>query len=227
MSISIMALIRSKTELPQDIVSAPPAIPAPADGIEATISGRVFNRVVDRSQKGIEFARGGIELDAIVQFSCRDLSSAMVAASGGTDLATGIPGHLIEEVHRIVCLRNTVLPAPAPGSGVKRMSILRKRPDISSETFQDQWFNLHSILVKRLAGIQGYRQNLVLDGPRDAAGHRMVDGVVELWFPDAATIESSFRSDIGITTMAHAREFISEIATFLVSPSEMPAARTT
>jgi hypothetical protein len=49
----------------------------------------------------------------------------------------------------------------------------------------------------------------------------MVDGMVELWFPDTETIEAAFRSDVGITTMTHAKEFIAEISTFLVEPTEV------
>ena len=130
----------------------------------------------------------------------------------------GLPGPLVAELHPIVCLQNTVIAPPEPGTALKRMSILRKRRDVSAEFFQEQWFNLHTILLKRFHGICGYRQNLVLDGLRDADGDMMVDGMVELWFPDAETIERAFQSDVGNTTMMHAKEFISEISSFLVDP---------
>lgn len=219
-----MALIRTRTDLTDALLAD--SRPQSRDASDPAILGRVFNRVVDRSQKGIDYARSALELDAIAQFFCADISSGMQAAASGTlDMAMGVPGHLVEEINHILCLQNTVIPAPPPGTGLKRMSILRKRPDISPEEFQDQWFNLHSVLVKRLPGILGYRQNLVLDGPRDSAGHMMVDGMVELWFPDAATIEASFRSGSGITTMTHAREFLAEISTFLVAPAELQGLR--
>jgi uncharacterized protein (TIGR02118 family) len=217
--ISVMALIETSTELGPDVGSESlDALRAQADGTDS-ILGQVFNRVSDSSQKGIDYARGGIHLDAIAQFFCPDISSGMsAAASGALDLAMGVPGHLIEEMNPILCLQNTVVPAPSDTSCLKRMSILRKRPDVSAEEFQEQWFDLHAILVKRLPGLRGYRQNLVLDGPRDPEGHMMVDGMVELWFDDTDAIEAAFRSDIGTTIMTHAREFIAEIATFLVDP---------
>lgn len=220
--ISVMALIRTATELDDTTVQEGlAAIQQMAEG-QVAVLGQVFNWVTDRSQKGIDYARGDDDLDAIAQFFCPDISSGMTAAaSGDLDLAMGVPGHIIEEMNPILLLQNTVIPKPSDRTALKRMSILRKRPDVSDEDFQDQWFNLHALLVKRLPGILGYRQNLVLDGPRDADGNRMVDGMVELWFPDSHTIEQAFRSDIGTTTMVHAREFIAEISTFLVEPTEI------
>lgn len=216
--ITVMALMRTATELKAESVADRIAgLPPQGEGV----SGRVFNRITDSAQRGIDYARSNTQLDAIAQFFCPDISSGMSgAASGGLDLSMGVPGHIIEEMHPILCLQNSVVHKPQ-GKALKRMSILRKRPDISTEEFQEQWFNLHSILVKRLPGLSGYRQNLVLDGPRDADGHMMVDGMVELWFPDTDTIEAAFRSDIGITTMTHAKEFIAEISTFLVEPIEV------
>ena len=93
--------------------------------------------------------------------------------------------------------------------------------------FQRQWFNEHSYLVKRIPGLLGYRQNLVLDRQKsrnDDADDGMdvgIDGIVELWFEDVDAIERGFRSDRGRTTMMHAQEFISEISTFMVDTTEV------
>lgn len=211
--LSVMSLITTRADLSAESAAEAVAV------AKAAIPGCVLNRVTDRSQKGIAYERGAQDLDAIAQFPFADVSASLSAANEGRlDLTMGLPPGIIDEVHPILCLKNTVLPPPGPEAGLKRMSILRKRPDVSAAFFQEQWFNLHALLVKRLPGIQGYRQNLVIDGPRDADGHMMVDGMVELWFPDSATIDAAFQSAIGNTTMMHAREFIGEISTFLVQP---------
>lgn len=218
--ITVMALMRTKMDLNAEQVTTGIADMRPVS--DANVLGQVFNRVSDASQKGISYARGSFELDAISQFFFSDISASMSAAhAGGVDLTMCVPNHAIEQMEMILCLQNTVISPPSDKSGLKRMSILRKRPDISDEKFQDQWFNMHSILVKRLPGIAGYRQNLVIDGARNAKGERLVDGMVELWFPDGETIDTAFQSDIGITTMTHAKEFISEITTYLVQPYEI------
>lgn len=224
--ISVMALIQTAQELTDDLAQSHLRATSGENGVHPSVLGQVFNRVADRSQKGINYARGGVELDAISQFFFSDISSSMTAASeGAVELTAGLPASILEDMQLILCLQNTVIQPPEPAEGIKRMSILRKRPDVSAEEFQEQWFNLHALLVKRLPGISGYRQNIVLDGPRDAEGHMMVDGMVELWFPDGETIDAAFGSDIGTTTMTHAREFISEITTFLVDPIELSGCR--
>ena len=43
------------------------------------------------------------------------------------------------------------------------MSTLKRRPDVSSEEFQREWFDVHSVLVKRLPEVKGYTQNFIFD----------------------------------------------------------------
>jgi EthD domain len=215
--LAVMTLIKSHAELTSEFVAE--CIGSQKSVDTASVQGRVFNRVIDRTQRGIDYARGATELDAIGQIFCADVTS------GSQSSAVDIPGDCIAKSHTIICLQNTVIPVPASRTGLKRMSILRKRPDVTSEDFQNEWFRLHAVLVKRLPGVEGYRQNLVLDGPRDADGHLLVDGIVELWLPDQAAIEANFRSGAGITLMTHAKEFIGEISTFLVHPHEVSGLR--
>lgn len=123
--------------------------------------------------------------------------------------------------------QNTVVPVRKAEKKVKRMSLLKRRPGISREEFQDQWFNDHSSLVKRLPGLLGYRQNIIIDwqpnrfaddGPEGETG---LDGVVELWFEDEAAIERGFQSAQGQTAMTHAKEFLGQISTYVVNPVEI------
>jgi len=109
---------------------------------------------------------------------------------------------------------------------IKRMSTLKRRPDVSAEKFQREWFDVHSELVKRLPEVKGYTQNLIFDrshgrGRPITYDEFPVDGIVELWFRDADDLESGFRSASGKTLMTHAEEFIAEISTFLVESHEI------
>lgn len=178
-----------------------------------------LNLVVDASQKAIDYTRGTTTVDVFTQVDFPDLSSSLTAAGEGRfDITQGLPQPMIQAVETLLCLQNTVI-APDPASGlIKRMSLLRQRPDISAEEFQTQWFDLHAVLVKRLRGVRGYRQNLVIDGPRDVSGAYLADGIVELWFDSSEAIENAFSAGPGLTLMMHAREFIDSISTFLVDP---------
>lgn len=223
--ISVMALIQTATELQASVVQDNERAMRMGAGGLSGVQARVFNRVIDSSQRGIDYARGDFEFDALTQFEFPDISSSMTAAaSGGFNLTMGLPGPLVSEVQSIVCLKNTVIEPPKGPGALKRMSILRKRPDVSSQAFQAEWFGLHALLAPRLPGVVGYRQNLVIDGPRNADGHMLVDGMVELWFPDEPSIDAAFASGAGKTLMMHAQEFIAEISTFLVEPIHMQGA---
>jgi len=191
-----------------------------------TLTRYIQNLVVDRSQKAIDYQRGILEVDGISQLFFASLADMRKSIAMQTleELATD-EAKFIDGLVVLTTLQNTVI-EPAMAHGVKRMSFLRKRSDVSMETFQREWFMLHATLVKRLPGILGYRQNLVIDRQRNrfAASEDEssigVDGVVELWFESTAAIEAAFRSLPGKTTMSHAQEFISEITTFMVECTE-------
>jgi uncharacterized protein (TIGR02118 family) len=106
------------------------------------------------------------------------------------------------------------------------MSTLKRRPDVSTEKFKEEWFDVHSVLVKRLPQVKGYTQNLIFDrsfGRSKAARYEElpIDGIVELWFSDVDSLNAGFASDAGNTLMTHASEFIAEISTFLVETHEV------
>jgi hypothetical protein len=69
--------------------------------------------------------------------------------------------------------------------------------------------------------LAGYRQNVVVARERvkgQPCGYRElpIDGIVELWFEDAATLEAAFASPAGRTAMKHAQTFLAEITAFAV-----------
>jgi len=103
---------------------------------------------------------------------------------------------------------------------LKRISTLKRRPDVSENDFRREWI-VHRDLVVKMPGIAGYRQNVVIARERvkgQPCGYEElpIDGIVELWFEDATTLESAFRSDAGRTTMKHAQTFLGEITAFVV-----------
>lgn len=182
----------------------------------------VQNHVTDRAQRGIVFARGPEELDGFSQLTFDDLQAMQEA------LRTPLGPQLVQdEAHfigrlRIVTVDSlTVIPPPPQGSALKRMSLLRRRPDVTPEVFAREWREVHGPLVRRMPGILGYRQNLITDrespkGTPVAYEGLPLDGIVELWFSDTASIDATFGSDLGRETMAHAQTFIGEITTYLV-----------
>lgn len=180
------------------------------------------HHVVDTAQRGISYKRGPECVDGFSELVFDD-TDAMRAA-----LASDIAPSLAEDESRflgrlrIITVDRREVIAPEPGRKLlKRMSLLRRRPDVSLETFDQEWRVEHARLVKLMPGVLGYRQNLVIE--REAVkgtpcGYEdlPVDGVVELWFSDPDALNAAFASPEGVRLMAHANSFIDEITTFLV-----------
>lgn len=185
------------------------------------------NLVVDRAQRAIDFARGPVSIDGISQLWFDDEASAERADRSEVMAAIAADEtRFIDDLHLISTMQRIVVD-PVGGAGLlKRMSTIRRRDDVDPQTFQREWFEMHAMLVKRLPQVKGYAQNLIVD--RRHGRHTPIDrdrlpidGIVELWFDDAESLESAFRGPAGLTLMSHAREFLSEISTFLVDTREI------
>jgi uncharacterized protein (TIGR02118 family) len=78
---------------------------------------------------------------------------------------------------------------------IKRISILIRRPQDSREVFSKHWNRVHGPLVATLPAVGRYIQNHVIDDfPRetDTLGSYDIDGFVELYFADEATMRGAF-----------------------------------
>ncbi|MGH1492535.1 MAG: EthD family reductase [Acidimicrobiales bacterium] len=63
------------------------------------------------------------------------------------------------------------------------MEVIKRRPDLDVEAFQDHWLNNHGPIVARLPGLRRYVQSHTrLGGYR--RGDVAYDGIAELWFDD-------------------------------------------
>ncbi|MFO1321728.1 MAG: EthD family reductase [Burkholderiales bacterium] len=182
------------------------------------------NHVIDSVQRGITFERGPEQLDgfSMLWFDSLEAMRAALATDAGRALIAD-ENHFIGDLRIVAIDPVEVIPPVTERPVLKRMSLLRRRPDVAAETFVHEWRVEHAHLVRRLNGVRGYRQNLVVGRevpkgtPVDYAA-LPIDGIVELWFDDAASLDAAFGSPKGATLMMHAREFIAEITTFLVEP---------
>ena len=184
------------------------------------------NHVTDSTQLGINFARGSIAVDGFSQLWFEDKEKM---EKGFSEMAQVLPKDeekFIGDIKIIVAMQNVIKPAPLDKPLIKRMSILKRRPDIDFETFQYEWNKVHAEHVLSMPGIEGYTQNLVIDNSikkeiSTEYNDVSIDGIVELWFRDIETLESAFKSPNGQTTMKHASTFLEEISTFVVEPHQI------
>lgn len=180
------------------------------------------NRVIDHAQRGIDYQRGPEQLDGLSVFWFADQAAMQAALASEAGQAAAEAGNACFGSKRALVIDPIEVIAPATDRPLlKRMSTLRRRADVAPAVFRHEWAQEHARLVRRVPGVRGYRQNHVI--AREAPAGRPVDetampidGIVELWFDDAASLDAAFASPQGATLMMHAREFIAEITTFLV-----------
>lgn len=188
------------------------------------------NPVVDRLQRGIEFARGPWELDGFSQLSFDDATQSDRAFNDSGMAADLIQDeqHFIGDLHIVTAEPSVVIPVPPRDERaklLKRMSLIKRLPSMSEEDFRREW-TVHGSYVRRMQGVSAYRQNVLVARERvkgQPCGYAQlpIDGIVELWFKDVATLEAAFDSDAGRRTMAHARTFLSEITAFVVAERQI------
>ena len=72
---------------------------------------------------------------------------------------------------------------------IKVISVLKRRPDMEVEAFQDYWLNVHGPIAARMPGVRRYVQSHTLLG-----GYRKrqpaADGIAELWFDDTDALRA-------------------------------------
>lgn len=188
-----------------------------------TLRGYRQNLVVDRLQRGIDFARGPWDFDGFSQLRFDEAARADEAFTQG-DLASAIRAderHFLGELHIVTVEQTEVIALPAKPDGLlKRISLLRRPIAQSEEDFRREW-KVHAEHVRRMPGVSGYRQNVVVarefeKGTPCTYAELPIDGIVELWFENTDTLNAAFASPQGQRTMAHALTFLAEITAFVV-----------
>ena len=111
------------------------------------------NHVFDRQQRAISYTRGAHDFDGISQLWFDDLPSMQRAvASDAMRALAEDEAYFIGDLKLITAIQHPVIPVLQGEPLIKRMSTLKRRPDVSAERFQQEWFDMHSLLVRRLPG---------------------------------------------------------------------------
>lgn len=188
------------------------------------------NAVTERMQRGIDFARGPWDFDGFSQLWFDDVGQASHAFKD-SDLAAELMAdeqRFLGGLHIVTAEQRVVIEVPerqARARLLKRISTLKRCSDISEEDFRREW-RVHGDLVRKMPGVGAYRQNVVIGrelvkGDECPYEDLPIDGIVELWFENSATLEAAFSSDAGRETMAHAKTFLAEITAFLVTERQV------
>jgi uncharacterized protein (TIGR02118 family) len=180
------------------------------------------NHIVDDRQLGVDHARGTWDIDGISElwFDNAEEMEAAIASPAYQPVRDDSPAFLAET--RVVTIeQRTVKAFDGTSKAIKRMSLLKRKPELTPEQFRHEWFEVHGELVRAFPTLLGYRQNLILtrQSDPDAGGDYATvpaDGIVEMWFADEAALQASFNHEAAVRSQTHAHSFLSEITPFLV-----------
>jgi uncharacterized protein (TIGR02118 family) len=104
---------------------------------------------------------------------------------------------------------------------IKRVSLVRRHPELSREAFLEHWMGAHAEIVKRLPGVRGLRFGAVEEWtPTEAAW----DGVGEVWFDSVEAARAAFAAEPYHSQLVEDRKLLfSEIqACFVTEHTAIP-----
>lgn len=85
----------------------------------------------------------------------------------------------------------------------KMVDLLVRKDGYSHEEFAERWQSEHAEIAKDLPGLRKYATSVPTNP--EAVEY---DGVLELYFDDAAALDEAFKSEVGERVQADAAEFI-------------------
>jgi uncharacterized protein (TIGR02118 family) len=183
------------------------------------------NLVIDRMPSVRGLPCGTWDFDGFSQLWFGSPLQAKTAATDSDFARTLIADeqYFLSTLHIVTAEQAVILSVPEPprrGALSKRMSLLKRRPELTGEEFSRAW-TAHAGFVQEIDGVVGYRQNLVtarerIKGQPCGYDELPIDGIVELWFDDRAAMEAAFASHAGQRSTEHAGTFVIEITSFLV-----------
>ncbi|HLR67206.1 MAG TPA: EthD family reductase [Virgibacillus sp.] len=180
------------------------------------LKGYYQNHVTNSEQLGIEYKRGSNRVDGISQlwFDNEDEMKESFESEIGQKLKND-EQYFIEEVNVVTAIQNTVIPV-SDEPLIKRMSILKRHPNVDVKKFREEWKEKHARLIKQMPYVKGYVQNIIVEDKQSTERKDAIDGIVELWFKNIEELEAAFGSPNGKEAMEHSGTFIEEITTYLV-----------
>lgn len=145
-----------------------------------------------------------------------DIANAMLF------LASDLSSHMSGQSLRIDGGRIMYLGARAMTT---RMSMFRKRPDLSDQAFRDYWAQVHAPIALRIPALQRYEQNCVLHHlpSADPGGDQPLDGICKLDFASAAAMQGVMSPDMARILKEDEAQFLHGLRTFVVEPQVVVA----
>ena len=116
--------------------------------------------------------------------------------------------HFIDASSMGVLLTNEVAVIDGPETGVKMITFLNRRPDVTPDFFQKYWREDHGPLAAEIPGLRRYVQCHARPGIYSAGRSPLFDGIPFSWFDDMESLRASGTSSAYARTRADEANFM-------------------
>ena len=186
------------------------------------------NLVTNATQLGIGFStRSPITVDGFSELCWDNAHDMNKGIASQAEAAQADLKLFTKQSQILVTLKRKVIPFREnyPHPLIKRMTLLKRNPEMSSERFDWEWLGLHGEMVKFMPNVVAYHQNVILDriidGKSVSYDEMPYDGIVEMWFESVEQLEECFASANYKYTSFHGKDFLDTMTTFLVEETSI------
>jgi len=102
---------------------------------------------------------------------------------------------------------------------IKRMGLLKRKPQFTNEQFRRHWLEIHGPLGQKVPGVRRYVQHHIVGETRHPdlpPAEQSYDGIVELWFDDEESMKKSLATPEARAMFADGTLFIESVTSYIV-----------
>lgn len=184
-----------------------------------------YDGVLERVARVGENAADVEEVDGFLQlrFESTEAWERYVDGDAGKT-ARAAEAEFVGEQRLAIVEQREVIPVPRGGAAFKRMSLVRRHPDLNLDQFLHEWREVHVGMVKAMPKVLGYRQSAIVQrqspvGTSIGYDRLPFDGIVELWFGSAEEMGLAYGTDAGRAAVAHVQRTAADMQAFRVGTS--------
>jgi uncharacterized protein (TIGR02118 family) len=129
--------------------------------------------------------------------------------------------NLMDMDHRdeIVTLADVVVDGEPATDALTMLVFVKRRSDLSPESFHTYWRDVHGPLGARVPGVRRYVQHRAIPNLYARGREPLYDGVAQTWFDDLGAMRAAKSTEQLAATLADEPHFIAARSPFVVASS--------
>jgi uncharacterized protein (TIGR02118 family) len=121
--------------------------------------------------------------------------------------------------HEIVTVPHVVVDGTPPPDALTMLVFVRRRPDLTPDSFHAYWRDVHGPLGARIPGVRRYVQHHAIANLYAAGREPVYDGVAQTWFDDLDAMRAAAGTQERAAAQADEANFLAGRSPFVVCTS--------